>query len=1603
MKPGKFLTKTYLLLLALTLSVTTKAQLQANFSATPTSGCSPLVVRFTDQSTGSPAQWRWDLGNGTISFLQNPAATYFTPGKYTIQLVVRNASGADSIAKTEYIEVYAKPVINFAASSTTGCYPLAVDFTDQTTPGSGTIDSWLWDFGDGTTSTLQNPSHVYHADRSFNVTLQVRNSNGCVTTLTKTSMIQISSGVRAQFTNDNPQTCTAPVTIQFQNQSSGTGSINYQWDFGDGNTSTLLSPTHTYTSNGTFSVKLIVTNSNGCADTIIKTNAVSVGTVNAAFSLPATICQGSTVPFTNNSTPAPASVIWDFGNGNTSTELNPSYAYSTTGTMQVKMVADFGACKDSITKPITILASPVADFNTPDTASCKAPFTVNFSCNTVAAAYSWNFGDNSTASAQNPVHTYNSTGNFIVKLTVTAANGCKDSLVKNSYINIVRPSVRIDNVPDSNCVPYTKSFSLTTVSPEPITGYTWNFGDGNTSTEESPTHTYTTEGAFTLTAIIVTQSGCTDTARVTRGIVTNNKPTAAFTATPTTTCAKTPVVFTNQSTGGATKWLWDFGDSTTSTAQNPSHLYADTGLFTIKLKIWKGGCVDSIVRTDYIRIYPPIAKFNIGFSCRKPYERVFTDQSIGANEWYWNFGDGTNSNVQNPVHLYSAPGVYSVSLRVVNTTYGCEYTTTKQITVVDVTTDFSTPDTTVCRGTNVVFTSNVNVSDISLLYWTFGDGTSSQPSAPGSNNISHVYSNSGIYNVVLISTDKAGCRDTVIKRTYLYVNGPVAKFSASASGTCLNSSIVFADSTRTDGTHPIQQWQWDYGDNSSEVLTAPPFQHLYSTPGNFVVKLKVTDSNGCTDSTQSPAALFISKPVANFTALDTAVCPGKEVRFINQSTGPSLAYSWYFSDNSVATVQNPIHIFNNLGYYSTKLVVRDRFGCMDSITKTDYIHVTTPAAFFTLSDSIGNCPPLVTTITNLSTGGGNTRWDFGDSTYSTAPNPVHFYNNPGVYYITLTVTVSSGCVSTYQRRVTVKGPEGRFTYNPLSGCNPASVTFNASTNGGNTFVWDFNDGNTIPSTDSIQTHIYNHPGRYVPKLILIDQTGCQVPIRGADTIIVGGLNANFGFTNQLMCDSGAIAFTDSSTAVFDAINGYQWNFGNGQTSSLRNPVHQYTSSGIFYPYLVITSQRGCTDTLRSAEPVKVVASPKIDIVSSGNGCAPLRVTLNGQLVIPDSSNIVWHWNFGNGNTADIVNPSPFTYATPGSYTVSLTGSNSSGCTGSVSKIIQAYSLPLVNAGTDFVLCSGSSKTMQASGAATYSWSPSAGLNCTNCASPVTSTTRNTAYIVTGTSTEGCVAMDTVAVTVKEKFVMTRSAGAEMCKGGSKKLSASGANSYEWTPSASLDQANISSPVATPDTTTTYRVIGSDNENCFRDTGYITIKVYPIPTVEAGVDKTISVGQTLDLMPVISADVTDVIWTPTFGLDRSSWPGITVKPTENTEYNVEVKNRGGCTARDRVTVFVVCNGSNLFIPNTFSPNGDGTNDIFYPRGTGLFKVRNLRIFSRWGEIVFDKSNFDANNTAYGWDGTSKGKPLNPDVYVYTLEVVCDNGSVLTYRGNITLIK
>jgi gliding motility-associated-like protein len=246
-------------------------------------------------------------------------------------------------------------------------------------------------------------------------------------------------------------------------------------------------------------------------------------------------------------------------------------------------------------------------------------------------------------------------------------------------------------------------------------------------------------------------------------------------------------------------------------------------------------------------------------------------------------------------------------------------------------------------------------------------------------------------------------------------------------------------------------------------------------------------------------------------------------------------------------------------------------------------------------------------------------------------------------------------------------------------------------------------------------------------------------------------------------------------------------------------------------------------------------------------------------------------------------------------------------------------------------------------------------------------------------------------------------GDTLCKGESFHLLAKNADLYEWTPAAGLDDNHNKAPLAHPTQTTDYQVIGRDNLGCFYDTGFVKLIVYPFPTVDAGVDKTISVGASTQLDVKISKDATIIQWQPSTGLSCSNCANPVANPKQTTAYRIMAINEGGCMNKDELTIFVVCNNGNIFLPNTFSPNGNGTNDVFYPRGTGLYNIKSMHIFNRWGEQVFEATNFKANDASKGWNGMYKNKPAPNDVYVYFVEVICENNAVLTYSGNIAVIR
>ncbi len=657
-----------------------------------------------------------------------------------------------------------------------------------------------------------------------------------------------------------------------------------------------------------------------------------------------------------------------------------------------------------------------------------------------------------------------------------------------------------------------------------------------------------------------------------------------------------------------------------------------------------------------------------------------------------------------------------------------------------------------------------------------------------------------------------------------------------------------------------------------------------------------------------------------------------------------------------------------------------------------------------ISDSTSSCPPFILNLRNTSTNFSSFNWDFNDGSFSNLDTPSHYYNVPGVYKIKLITKGYGTCSDTATTTITLRGPSGQFTYSPQVICAPGKANFRASTKNRASFIWDFGDGTSVVSPDYTISHTYVNAGKYRPKLLLVDQAGCQVPISGKDTIVIAKADANIRSVATTYCDSATVQFFDSSLAKLDVLNKYVWLFGDGTKDSInRNPVHTFKTTGNYAVKLQVTTRGGCNDTDSLASKVKVIKSPEIGIDAAPGVCMDVPITFKGKELIKDSSVLAWKWNFGNGVNETGQFPPRNIYKTAGRYSILATAINSSGCSNTAVIPIDVYQTPRVNAGIDTVLCLGNSLLMQPSGADTYRWENNTSLSCSNCPTPVARPADVNWYRVTGTTVDGCSATDTIRIQVAKPFKMTAASGDTLCFGESFTLQASGSDNFAWWPAVSLNNANIAQPTTRPDTTTNYRVVVSDRYKCFSDTGYIRVVVYPIPQFNILQDAyTINVGHNVKFNTTRSPDITRYRWTPYLGLNCHNCPEPTASPRTTTTYRAQVWNDGGCTAEDKVTVTVLCNNSNVFIPNTFSPNGDGMNDAFYVRGKGI-TIRSMTVFNRWGVVVFQTNGININDAQAGWNGMANGVNLPPDVYVYKVDVVCENNEVFSLKGNISLVR
>ncbi len=780
----------------------------ADFDANPTEGCTPLVVNFTDLSTNSPTSWLWTFVGGTpsTSTNQNPTVTYNDPGSFNVTLKATNAQGSNTLTLNNYIVVDEAPFADFDYS----IFEFEVDFLNQ----SFNADTYLWDFGDGETSTLTNPLHEYDEDGFYSVTLTAFNDCGSDT---YTVTIEIITEPYAFFDSDLVDGCT-PLEIQFYNLSSD-NSDDYYWEFpgGSPSSSTAFEPLVLYETPGIYNVSLTVYNEAG-EDTQTSSNYITIHPqAIAEFSY---TTNGLQVIF-NSVGSQGDDYYWDFGDGSFSSFQNPTHTYDEGGIYQVTLTVTNECSSEELTLTITLTGAPQALFTSDVQYGC-APLVVQYSnlSGGSPTAYSWVFegGVPATSNLANPVVTYYTPGLYDVQLTAFNDTG-SDVLSLPDYIEVEYPTTSaFDYLANGWDVSFFNNSSH-------ATGYYWNFGDGAESEASDPFHSYQGDGVYTVT--LISEGICgNDTSTTTLTIQT--PPQAEFSFQSSGTCKPVTVTFDNNSSPNATSFLWSFpgGSPTSSTQENPVVVYSNKGTFNVTLIAYSSGGSDTMMMNSFITIGDvPNAQFLLATDETTV---TFNNTSLNADSYQWFFGDGETSIEEDPAHTYDEFGTYIVML--ISTNQCGSDTSIVEIvlsTVPNAFFGFSSHTGCAPFTVNFVDQSQNNPTEWD---WMFEGGT---PASSTEQNPTVTYSIPGVYSVSLLVTNSEGS-DALLLDGLIQVGGtPDADFEHEQ-----NENVITLEYLGTD----YDSLRWSFGDGRTDTSLNPTAE--YNVSGLYQISLIVFNQCG---------------------------------------------------------------------------------------------------------------------------------------------------------------------------------------------------------------------------------------------------------------------------------------------------------------------------------------------------------------------------------------------------------------------------------------------------------------------------------------------------------------------------------------------------------------------------------------------------------------------------------------------------------------------------------------------------------------------------------------------------------------------------------------
>jgi len=1095
--------------------------------------CEGNPTSFTDLSLPQGADtldtWAWTFGDAGVSNDRHPEHVYNMAGTYMVTLNVSDPHC--SAAVSEEVVVQSAPDLAVTSNVVEGCSPLFVDFEATST---GDV---VWAFGDDNGADGSSVSHVYLGDPTvewtYTVTAQAVNEFACVTE----AVMEVRTLPSADASFSVSEAGCSPFTPVFTNES--VRATSYTWVFDDNTTSNDVEPTHVFTNTTGFldaqPVQLIAHAANGCHDTTlaavsIKPEAFFTMTLEedeacSPFSLMAPSVDGA------------ENHVWTFGDGTGSSPVpNPVHVYENstedpaTYTLTLDATNSFG-CPGSVSRDVTVNPSPVAEF-TADIQSGCAPLTVTFEeLSQRATSFAWNYGDATTADGHNATthaHTFDLEGfepvARAVTLTVEAEGGCTDS---HTVAVEVYPEVVAEPLGAlEGCAPWQAHLVANGYETASNHDITWTLADGETFEGAALQRTFVgVEGedqTFTLGLNITSPYGCTADAAVEATV--HRAPVADFDLSDMAACAGTEIALDDHSMFADVVTLdWGEGNGPEENAA-ASHIFSNfnyepTVVEVVQTATTAFGCTAQAMVNH--TIYPKVtADFLPPVAACAPFTLTLVNQSANANGTFtWDFGDGSPvSQSAQPSHLYETPAdassVYTVSLHATST-YGCADSTSHDVEVhATPIADMEVLSQEGCYPLEVTF-GNQSVGGDTYT-WTYGTGLNSQETAE-EHTVAYFNPTSNVvtYTAVLTVSTDAGCSSQDV--TYIEVLPEVEAHIEGGLSGCAPLEVDFLN--LSDGA---ASYTWDFGDGGQSATTHA--NHIFTTdPGEdatYTVSLVAESVYGCTDTAQVSVQVFAA-PTADFVTSSTQLTfPATTVTLSNTSTaGESADFYWTFGDGQVSYDAQPEpHEYGTWGTFDITLEVDN--GYCSSVASTA-VQVLAPTPTIGFTGEGAGCAPLTVQFNNLSTFASSYRWEFSDGSVRSDDSPVHVFNEPGVYDVTLFVEGFDGSELVESHTAVVEvfpTAQAAFSLNPNHVMVPGQpVYFLNLSEDATDFAWDFGDGAT--SISESPTHEYTTAGVYDVTLTASNVWGCATTYSLPEAVLAeeGGMMV---FPN---------AFTPSST------------------------------------------------------------------------------------------------------------------------------------------------------------------------------------------------------------------------------------------------------------------------------------------------------------------------------------------------------------------------------------------------------------------------------------------------------------------------------------------